>query len=235
MEKVTVDLHSPSFYMEPDNKLYYFKRKLTTKTILTKIRKAVKGKNRFSLLEIGTGSGFFLSFLEKEFPNATLVGIEYDYRLIELSHNKIKKAAIVQGNAEGFDLKEKNFDIIVSFQVIEHLYNPELMLNSIRNHLSDNGIFIFTTPNTASIGAKIMKKKWHAFRDDHVSLKSYVEWKSFLEKNGFVAEYCGSTFFSGIPILNRLPLGIINWSLLYLIGSLKWAKGESFIGIFHKS
>jgi 2-polyprenyl-3-methyl-5-hydroxy-6-metoxy-1,4-benzoquinol methylase len=232
MGNVTVDINSPSFYSEPNTKFYRFKRKLTMMSILKKIRK-IAGKNRtFSLLEIGTGSGFLISFLESEFPKAKLTGIEYDSRLVALTQSKIKNATVTQGNAENFDLKDKRFDIIVSLQVIEHLYQPELMLACVKKHLNKNGIFIFTTPNLEGLGAKCMKNKWHGFRTDHVSLKSYTEWKTLLEQNGFTSRFCGSTFFTGIPIFNKLPFGFINWGLLFTLGSIRWKHGESFIGIF---
>lgn len=149
--------------------------------------------------------------------------------------NKVKNARIAQGNAEEFDLRGERFDIIVSLQVIEHLYRPELMLASARQNLKPGGIFIFTTPNLGGCGARVMKDKWHGYRDDHVSLKEYGNWINFVEKNGFTPVYCGSTFFSGIPLLNKLPLGIVNWFLLFFIGHMKWKHGESFVGIFRLS
>lgn len=232
MKNVTVDLCGPSFYEEPDSKFYRFKRKLTLRLILKIIRKTVKKNRTFSLLEIGTGSGFLLSSLESEFPKAKLTGLEYDTRLVAVTQNKAKNARIVQGNAEEFDFNDEMFDIIVSLQVIEHLYRPELMLSSVRRHLKPGGTFIFTTPNPGSYGARLMKDKWHGYREDHVSLKEFSEWISVVEKNGFTPIYCGSTFFTGIPVLNKFPLGLINWGLLFLIGSMKWKYGESFIGIF---
>jgi hypothetical protein len=66
-------------------------------------------------------------------------------------------------------------------------------------------------------------------------LKSRKEWDKLLLEKGFKKIYSGSTFFSGIPILNKLPLGIINWSLLFFIGSLPWSNGESYIGVFKKN
>jgi SAM-dependent methyltransferase len=169
------------------------------------------------------------------FSEAKLTGVEYDPRLVSLTKNKVKNARIVQGNAEDFDLNNERFDIIVSLQVIEHLYHPELMLASIRKHLKPEGVFIFTSPNLGCCSARLMKDKWHGYREDHVSLKDFNEWISFLVKNGFAPIYYGSTFFSGIPALNKFPLGILNWSLLLFIGSLKWKHGESFIGIFKLS
>jgi SAM-dependent methyltransferase len=234
MKNISVDLSIPSHYEESDSKYYRFKRKLTLKPILRIIRNSVKSKE-FSLLEIGTGAGYLIAFLESEFPKAKLTGLEYDIRLVSLTQRKVKNARIVQGNAEEFNLKDETFDIIVSLQVIEHLYRPELMLVSARKHLKLGGIFIFTTPNLSGYGAKIMKDNWHGYREDHVSLKEFSEWIAFVRENGFSPMYCGSTFFSGIPMLNRFPLGILNWILLFFIGHMKWKHGESFVGIFRLS
>jgi SAM-dependent methyltransferase len=232
MENVTVNLEEPSLYAEPDSKFYRLKRKLTYQTILKIVRKKIGKRTDFSLLEIGTGSGFFLSYLEKEFPNAILKGIEYDPRLVSLTQSKVRNAKIIQGNAENFFLNAEKFDIIVSLQVIEHLYNPELMIQTVRKHLKHDGFFIFTTPNLNCFSEKVMKKRWHGYREDHVSLKDVNGWRNFTEKEGFKCLYAGSTFFTGIPMLNKLPLGLINWALLLTLGSLKWSHGESFIGIF---
>jgi SAM-dependent methyltransferase len=234
MKEVTVDLSSPSNYEEPDSKYYRFKRKLTLKPVL-KIIRAYVNSQTFSLLEIGTGAGYFISFLESEFPYANLTGLEFDKRLVSLTQKKIKKARIIQGNAEDFDLMNETFDIIISLQVIEHLYKPELMLACVKKYLKPRGVFIFTTPNLGSFSAKFMKEKWHGYRADHVSLKDFHGWSEFLEKNGFIPIYCGSTFFSGIPILNKFPFGLLNWVLLFFIGHMRWKHGESFVGIFRHS
>ena len=232
MEKVTVDLNEPSLYKEPQTKFHRFKRKLMLQPVLRRIRKILPKNKIFSLLDIGTGSGFLLSFLESDYPKANLSGIEYDSRLVELTKKKVKNANITQGNAENFDLNGSKFDVIVSLQVIEHVYNPSLMLNRVKKHLKHNGILILTTPNLECLSAKIMKDKWHGYRPDHVSLKSNTEWKTLIENAGFKSIYCGSTFFTGIPLLNKLPFGLINWGLLLLFGSLQWKHGESFIGVF---
>lgn len=235
MKDITVDLDNPSLYAEPDSKFYRFKRKLTLSNVLRKIRKQVDKEKAFSLLEIGTGSGFTIAFLESEFPDAKLFGIEYDPRLVELTQSKVKSAKIVQGNAENFDIGDQKFDVIVSLQVIEHLYHPDKMIEAVKRHLNPGGTFIFTTPNLGCYSKKIMKDKWHGYREDHVSLKTNDEWVTLTVSKGFEEIYSGSTFFTGIPIFNKLPLGIFNWALLYFVGSMRWKHGESFIGIFRIS
>jgi hypothetical protein len=106
------------------------------------------------------------------------------------------------------------------------------MSNRVTSHLNQEGILILTTPILECLIANIMKGKWHGYRPDYVSLKGNTEWKTLIENYGFKSIYCGSTFFTGIPLLNKLPLGLINWGSLFLVGSLKWKHGESFIGVF---
>lgn len=233
-DKVSIDFDIPSPYIENDGVFYNFKRKLTYLFAYRLIKKYLHNSKDFKLLEIGTGSGFFLRNCSKWFPFADLYGIEYDNRLFSTTKAYAPTAKCFQQNAESFNLSSKDFNVIVSFQVIEHLYNPEKMLVGVMNHLKKNGIFIVTTPNLNCVSAKFMGKKWHGFRSDHVSLKSYHSWSLLIENLGFEKIYTGSTFFSGIPIMNTFPFGIFNWMMLIFFGSISWSHGESFVGVFKK-
>ncbi|MGD9842814.1 MAG: class I SAM-dependent methyltransferase [Steroidobacteraceae bacterium] len=234
MSKVSVDLDTPSPYIEVDSWPHRFKRKLSYAFAFNLIKKFKPGMSHGAILEVGTGSGFFLSFCHRFMPAAKLYGIEYDERLLEVTKQRAPFAECKQGNAETFDLNPIKFDVVVSFQVIEHLYHPDEMLKRVRDHLKPDGLFIVTTPNLNGVGARVMGQKWHGYRDDHVSLKGMGEWVKLIESHGFKTQYAGSTFFTGIPIMNRLPLGVINWGLLYLFDSWRWTKGESFVGAFYR-
>lgn len=58
-------------------------------------------------------------------------------------------------NAEDFYLGEK-FDFVTLVQVIEHVSNPGLVLDNIREHLFDEGILIMST--TSPFGAYSIKR-----------------------------------------------------------------------------
>jgi len=47
------------------------------------------------------------------------------------------------------------YEAIVSCEGIEHVGNPLLLLESMRNHLVDNGVVVITTPNIWFPGAKL--------------------------------------------------------------------------------
>lgn len=230
--KVSVNSDIPSPYIENRGGLYRLKRKLTYAFAFRLLNKYLSKRDDLEVLEIGTGSGFFLDFARERFPNSRLSGVEYDERLLAETAARATHAHLIQGNAENFDLGKGRFDLVVSFQVIEHLYNPGAMLDNVRAHLKPGGIFLVTTPNLSGLGARWMKDKWHGYRDDHVSMKGKDEWDQLIASHGFSPLYSGSTFFSGVPVLNKLPLGIFNWLLLVAFGSLRWSAGESYVGVF---
>jgi SAM-dependent methyltransferase len=234
MSQVTVDLNRPSLYAEPDSRLYRLKRRLTFRHVMKWLRRAAAGRTHFDLLEVGTGSGYFASFVEDTFPGANITGVEYDPRLVNLAQAKLRRAVVLQGNAEELERPDASCDVVVSLQVIEHLYHPERMLTHVHRVLREGGTFIFTTPNLDGVGARWMGQRWHAYCDDHVSLKGVDDWRRLAEQHGFEPLYVGSTFFSGVPWLNRMPLGVLNWILLLTFGSWRWRHGESFIGVFRR-
>jgi SAM-dependent methyltransferase len=233
--KVSVNTEIPSPYIEKKSHLYRLKRKLTYAFAFRLLNKYLSQHEDLEILEIGTGSGFFLEFANEIFPNSRFTGLEYDERLLTESALRAPHASLIQGNAESFSLDKGRYDLVVSFQVIEHLYNPSSMLEKVRTHLKPGGVFLVTTPNLSGLGARVMRERWHGYRDDHVSLKGMDEWNQLIISQGFISLYSGSTFFSGVPLLNKLPLGIINWLLLIAFGSMRWSAGESYVGIYKSS
>ncbi len=231
-EKISVKSDIPSPYIEKRGGLYRFKRRLTYAFAFRLLNKNLDRTQPLEILEVGTGSGFFLEFASENFANSRFTGLEYDERLLQETASRAPQANLRQGNAENFDLGKGKYDLIVSFQVIEHLYNPAAMLDKVKAHLKPGGIFLVTTPNLSGLGARLMKEGWHGYRDDHVSLKHKQDWDTLITSHGFNSLYSGSTFFSGIPLLNKLPLGLVNWFLLFAFGSLRWSAGESYVGVF---
>ena len=74
---------------------------------------------------------------------------------IELSEERAKKLIekwynICIGDAEKLNLNKK-FEVIIAWDLIEHLNNPWLFLDWVKNHLLDNGVLILNTPNIYSI------------------------------------------------------------------------------------
>lgn len=239
--KVTVSLQAGETYAETATGLRRLKLRAQYRFHLKWIKQYVEhlksqgiDESDIKLLELGSGPGFFAEALSLALPSVQYTGLEFDPRCIRSAQSKVSPDyTFVEGNVEQFELFDR-FDVVVSFQVIEHLYNPESMLRCIDQHLKHAGLFVVTTPNLDGLGARWMKENWSGYRHDHVSLKGRDEWDRFISRGLYRALFTGSTFFSGLPWVVNSPLAIINNLLLFCFGALRWGVGESYVGVFRK-
>lgn len=146
-------------------------------TYLQKFADFKKGNGR-KVLEIGCSIGGAASILaDRDFEVfATDVS---DYAL-----SKASKLAKDQGRKilfYKFDVQKEipikeNFDIIFSFEVIEHLRNPFKAIKNMRSKLKTEGTLICSTPN-----------KGYDMSSDptHINVKTKEEWVKIFKEAGF--------------------------------------------------
>ena len=113
----------------------------------------------------------------------SLYGIDLDYdedRLLSSSQNYSKQSA------ETFSLNT-DFDIIFAGDLIEHLSNPGLFLNSCAKHLSPQGKLIITTPNCYNLFnmTEIFTKREPSVNPDHTFYFNEKTLIQFFKKNSW--------------------------------------------------
>ncbi|MDA3838344.1 MAG: class I SAM-dependent methyltransferase [Candidatus Delongbacteria bacterium] len=163
------------------NKFLGVLQKLKSYNDVRIIKKAlpVSGKK---ILEIGAGSGLFLSFLKNE---------HYDVDGVEPSKSGVNYAKekfnidITMAYFEDYEFRKK-YDMIIMFHVLEHFIDPISILRIINNHLNKNGLLFIKVPRTDSWSAKLLGKYWtgydlprHRF---HFSKKGLI---GLLKKNNY--------------------------------------------------
>jgi len=92
---------------------------------------------------------------------------------------------LICGNVEDAHtkLKQEKFDIILAGEIIEHLDNPGLFLESVRSIMTDNSEFILTTVNAPSFkGFLFSMLRLEKVHPDHNYYFSYRTLKQLLEK-----------------------------------------------------
>ncbi len=129
--------------------------------------KYVKNKN---VLDYGCGTGYGTFNLAEQ--ATSVIGIDIsseaiNYAKLNYSSNNIN--FITNSNFEKKNFKEK-FDVVTSFQVIEHVKNEDHYLKSIYNLLKPGGIFLLTTPNKKNRLFPYIQKPWNIYH-----LKEYNE------------------------------------------------------------
>lgn len=113
------------------------------KLILWTLRTDASKLQKF--LEIGCGTGFVISAVAKEFPNAQLAGSEYMEEGLTFARDRLPSAAFSQMDARLIP-HNSEFDVIGAFDVIEHIEEDELVLGQILKALKPGGLMVVTVP-----------------------------------------------------------------------------------------
>ena len=94
------------------------------------------------VLDLGCGTGYGTSELAEALPQAFAVD-----RISPDPAARHPRAAFIRADAAHLPLRPETFDMVVSFQVIEHLEDPEPYLDAIARLLGPGGVALITTPN----------------------------------------------------------------------------------------
>lgn len=99
------------------------------------------------VLDLASGEGYGTNLISKKAKQA--IGLDINKEAIEKSRAKYKSNNIEFhiGNAEKMPFQNKEFDVIVCFETIEHVDNPNILLSEIKRVLCPGGLLIISTPN----------------------------------------------------------------------------------------
>lgn len=104
--------------------------------------------NGDSILEIGCGKGSFIKKLREN--GSTVEGLEMNIEAI--STCKKDGLLVHLDSIESFSKnKHEKYDVVCSFQVLEHVYNVKSFLDSSINTLKPGGLLIIGVPNNDSL------------------------------------------------------------------------------------
>ncbi len=135
-----------------------------------------------TLLDIGSGLGFFLDEAQKTGLDAT--GIEPSKKFTTLSQ-KLYHNKVFNTNIESYINKHMNikYDFVTLINVIEHFTDPTKSIANASKLLNKKGLFYIETPNHHSWLHKFEKEKYTFLTPpDHVYIFSLISF-SFLIKD----------------------------------------------------
>ncbi|GBE16231.1 bifunctional 3-demethylubiquinone-9 3-methyltransferase/ 2-octaprenyl-6-hydroxy phenol methylase [bacterium BMS3Abin15] len=109
------------------------------------ISQHIKSESR--ILDIGCGDGTIMEYLSKNNKPQEIIGIDISQKAVNFVNEKGFKAFKFDIFSDEFAefLKDKKFDYIIITEVLEHVQNPEIIMNLIKKHVLDS-IFV-SIPN----------------------------------------------------------------------------------------
>lgn len=142
-----------------------------------------KYKKVGKLLDIGSAIGIFIEALNQNETLFEITCCDISKEACDELKEKYPKYKVLNDNFLHIDSSNK-FDIISMWDTLEHIVDQNMLLKKIHHLLEEDGIFIFSTPNTNSFEWQIAKEKHvQLLPPGHVNLMNEKNINILLEKN----------------------------------------------------
>jgi ubiquinone/menaquinone biosynthesis C-methylase UbiE len=140
-----------------------------------------------SLLEVGCGTGFVLQSIHQEFPEARTVGTEIYTAGLAFAAKRLPGVELLQMDARKLPY-EAEFDLVVAFDVIEHILEDELVLQNFHRAIKPGGGCLITVPQHQWLWSPMDEAACHQRRYSATELHTKVEAAGFrvLRSTSFV-------------------------------------------------
>jgi SAM-dependent methyltransferase len=134
------------------------------------------------ILDVGTGTGFFLNEMKENGWQVT--GTEKSSDARNFAKKEFNLENLPSENL--FSLKDSSFDVITLWHVLEHIHLLNENMETFKRLLKPHGKLIIAVPNNNSFDAKHYKKFWAAYDvPRHIWHFAPKQMKQFGEKHGF--------------------------------------------------
>ncbi len=98
------------------------------------------------VLDIACGTGYGLGFLKNTAKSVT--GIDVDIVAAKQARSECdEKASVLLGDGTNLPFDDGSFDVVTSFETLEHLHARTVFLTELKRVLKPNGLLILSTPN----------------------------------------------------------------------------------------
>ncbi len=177
-----------SFDREPDD-CYWTQERLAAASfyqypVYLLCRDLLRARGGRSLLDIGSGPGTKLAELIAPLcPDLVLIDQPSSRGTVA---RELPSAVFYGADLDALDLDlERDFDLIVCADVLEHLKHPDACVRFIREHLATGGRAVLSTPERDYLRGPDCMTSPHS---EHVREWNAAEFRAFIERCGLVVE-----------------------------------------------
>jgi ubiquinone/menaquinone biosynthesis C-methylase UbiE len=140
------------------NKLYRLVRKIMLR-IKRNLVMEITGLKTGSILDVGSGTGYFAAAMKKEGWSAEGIEINEKAREFSISHFGLEAGPPEKISS----IRSGTYDCITLWHVLEHFHDPFKYFSEIYRLLKPDGFCIIALPNSCSYDAVHYKSHWAAW------------------------------------------------------------------------
>jgi len=135
------------------------------------------------IVEVGCGFGTFLDEVKKRKVFSSTIGIEPTPNLAESC--KKKGIETINKTIEEIPVGFLKADVVVCFEVIEHIFSPEKFLLACHDILNNKGVIIITCPNVKGFDIQTLGTISDTIDHEHLNYFHLDSLEILLRKTGF--------------------------------------------------
>lgn len=158
-----------------------------------RVQKIIEYAKKFNvgkrgLLEVGAGFGTFCEEMNKEDYFKTVIAVEPGKSLAE----SCRKAGVrtIEEPIENITNLDVPIDLIVAFEVIEHLFSPISFLKSCHQLMELGGMIAITCPNFKGLDIMTLVEKSDSIDAEHINMMNPESIQILFELCGFEVLEC---------------------------------------------
>jgi SAM-dependent methyltransferase len=129
-------------------------------------------------LEVGCGTGFVLSGIQRAFPRLELAGSELFLEGLVFARTRLPEVPLYQMDAVHIPF-EAEFDVVGAFDVLEHIEEDQAVLGQLFQAVKPGGGLLLTVPHHPSLWSEADVKACHKRRYTRQELVRKVESAGF--------------------------------------------------------
>ena len=112
----------------------------------------IRNEGARSVIDVGCGSGLFLDQLRAAVPSIKATGLEINELAAAQARSRGHHVEILDWSSDNFTIDGvPKADLVVCHQVLEHVKDSVRLLQAIRAMLTDKGLAIISTPDSAGL------------------------------------------------------------------------------------
>lgn len=155
-------------------------------------KKIIKDLKFENCLDVGCASGYMISEIAKIYPGKQFLGIDVYDKAIAYASSAYPHIEFKVASAEKLPFKDESFDLILCYETIEHVENPQKALEEAKRVLKKDGTVILTM-DSGNILFRVVwwfweKTKGQVWQNAHLHPFHHHELEKLILNNGFAVK-----------------------------------------------
>lgn len=140
-------------------------------------------------LDVGCASGHMISKISYFYPKAKYTGVDIHDKAIKYAKKKYPRIEFKIASADKLPFKDNTFELILFYETIEHVENPNKCLKEIKRVIKKNGTLILTMDSGSLLFRMVWfiweKTKGKIWQGAHLHPFHHTELEQLIINSGF--------------------------------------------------